>query len=290
MSEDTQLTKLETKISKLFEKKTPKTAIKTRPGVEGLNFPYVDFGYVLKELDSNFGIFWEFKIIDKSVTDKYVWVTGELTIKSPDGFSISRPGTGGSKVKYPSKFHYEKGKKINDGPDYDKGPLNLANDIKGATTMAIRKAASLYGIGADVAYKEIGMYEQSPDTQDEGENGDKFIRQKLISKFFAMAAERGFDGEAAKKLIKNGFSVAHMEDLSFQQIGLGIRGLEQKYDLVPQGEPPHKFNEIAEVPEVPIKKDCRQCGKDLPEGNDPEWFCDKKCQNEYWENAGAKVV
>jgi len=237
MAEDSQLTKLETKISKLFEKKTPKNAIKTRPGANGLAFPFVDFGYVLKELDTNFGIFWEFRVTDKSVSDKYVWVMGELTIKSPVGFSISRPGTGGSRIKV-SKATGE--------------PIDISNDIKAATTLAIRKAASLYGIGADVAYKEIGMYESSPDIQDEGENGDKFVKAQLIKKFFAVAAPRGFNGEKAKELIKIAFNVEHMEDLTIDQLGRAVKGMEAKYQVVPAGEEPLKFDEIRKDGRVQI--------------------------------------
>lgn len=226
---DTQLTKLETKISKLFEKKTPKSAIKTRPGANGLAFPYVDFGYVLKELDSNFGIFWEFKVTDKQVSDRYVWVMGELTIKSPTGFSVSRPGTGGARIKV-SKTTGES--------------LDISNDIKAATTLAIRKAASLYGIGADISYKEIGMYENSPDIQNIKDNGDKYIKDQLMKKYFAIAAPRGFNGDEAKELIKNYFNVSHMEDLTTSQLEKAILAMEQKYQIVSEGEEPLKINEF----------------------------------------------
>ena len=232
--EDIQLTKLENKISKLFGKKTPKNAIKTRPGANGMAFPYVDFGYVLKELDSNFGIFWEFKVTDKQVGEKYVWVMGELTIKGPAGFSISRPGTGGSRIKV-SKTTGE--------------PIDISNDIKAATTLAIRKAASLYGIGADVAYKEIGMYEASPDIQDEEQSADKYIKVQLIKKYFATASPMGFNSEKAKELIKVFYNLDHMEDLTVNQLEKAIMAMEVKYQIVEPGDDPLKVKEFRKKPD-----------------------------------------
>jgi hypothetical protein len=72
---------LVTVINKLFATKTPKQFIKSHPGAEGMVFKYVEVGYVINCLNKAFGPFWEFKIIDKQIGDKQLWVQGQLTIK-----------------------------------------------------------------------------------------------------------------------------------------------------------------------------------------------------------------
>lgn len=253
MNEDTSLTVsnnslavMEGKIKRLFGKQTPKTVIKQRQGAGGRMFAYVPIDYVVKELDDAFGIFWEFITDDVRVTSKQVIVRGRLVVKSPDGFSISRPGTGRANIKF-----YQG----------TKDPVDEGNDEKAATSDAIKKAASLYGIASDVYYKELEKYEDIGDVQQ-----DKEEIRRVMARFFAVAAQYGFSSEDAKKRIKEIYRKEHMEELTVEQIETTIKNIEKYYEVVEPGEAPRKKGQIKiSVPEktidagfgmsVPVKSD-----------------------------------
>jgi hypothetical protein len=297
--ETRSLTKIETNIQRLFKTKTPKTAIKMRKGANGMMFPYVPIDYVVKELDNAFGIFWEFLVDNVRTTGKQIIVRGRLVIKSPNGFSISRPGVGRSTIKmYQGTIN----------------PVDEGNDEKAATSDAIKKAASLFGIAADVYYKEIEKYEDVPEEIDESEER----KQKSMSRFFSVAADRGFAGEAAKTRIKEVYDVRHMEELSADKIDAATRSLEKYYEVVTPGEEPRKIGQIMPVTvkkpeEYPdtesaasssgsalseeVKPEEEEDGKRycyntdkhgddkvvIPEGSPFKSFCNQDCEDQYWK-------
>lgn len=228
---------IEKKILDLFKKKTPAKYIKHRPGGNGKQLAYVPVGYVINELNNNFGPFWEWKLIYQQVFENLgqVAVTGELTVKSPTGFSITKTGSGGSAIKTINST----GK-----------PLNIGWDIESASQLALKKAASKFGIASDVFYKEIDQYEQTPEVVDQDKNNDAFIKQQLIGKFFAVSAERGFNGDQAKEKIKKAFAVEHMEDLKILDLERGIKSMENQYQVVMPGEEPLRAGEFRKKPEA----------------------------------------
>lgn len=203
---------IEAVVNKLFATKTPKQFIKSRPGPGGRSLTYVEVGYVVSVLNNAFGPYWEWKITDKQIGTKQIWVEGQLTIKAPN-IEITKTGFGGSAIKISTTT---------------KEPINIANDLKAASSDALKKAASLFGIASDVFYKEMDILEESPDEVDEVSDGDEFVRQQLMGKYFAVSAVKGYSGEEAKDMIKKGYNVEHMEDLSVRQLELGIKAMEQK--------------------------------------------------------------
>lgn len=121
--------------------KTPSQFIYERPGKGGGKFQYVTGNYVIKALNFVFGWNWDFDVIAHGKEENQVWVQGKLTVKSPKGETITKTQFGRADIKKTS------GKN-----------LDFGNDLKAATTDAMKKCASMLGIASDVygkaEYKE----------------------------------------------------------------------------------------------------------------------------------------
>lgn len=130
--------------------KTPAKYIYERPGKGGGKFSYVTGNYVIKALNFVFGWNWDFEVMAHGKEGDQVWVQGKLTVKSPKGDTITKTQFGRADVKQ------SKGKN-----------LDFGNDLKAATTDAMKKCASMLGIASDVYGKaeyidETGKTPTSP--------------------------------------------------------------------------------------------------------------------------------
>lgn len=278
-AEQVQLSLMERNIKDLFKKKTPKEVIKLRKGAGGRMFPYVPIDYVLTELDRVFGIFWEFVVDEVKKTDTHIIILGKLVIKSPNGFSVSRPGVGRKALT----FYKDSTKLVDEG-----------NDEKGAVADAIKKSASLFGIAADVYYKELEKYEEIESQQTE----DEAMKQKATGKYFAMAQERGMTSEVAKEKIKGAFKKAHMEALTIDQIEHACKLLFKHYQIVEPGQPPLKIGETpilvplelvvnnASGGDGSITYFCKGPKHNVSNADQVKVkvgeFCSEECKNAYW--------
>src|SRR5919107_1435618 len=65
--------------------RTPKSEIRVRPGRGGLQFSYVEHGYVTERLNLVFGFNWDFEVVDKQMLDDEVIVEAKLTVRTPGG-------------------------------------------------------------------------------------------------------------------------------------------------------------------------------------------------------------
>ena len=135
--EDNSLNQMQLKI---MLKKTPKQYVKTRPAKGGGQWEYVTGGYVKKCLNLMFGWDWDFEIIDEriEIEAKEVIVKGKLTCRS-NGKTIVKMQFGNKDIMF------RKGSNI---------PLSIGNDMKAASTDALKKCASEIGIAADIYNKE----------------------------------------------------------------------------------------------------------------------------------------
>lgn len=115
--------------------KTPAQHVYTRPGKGGQKFSYVTGNYVVKVLNFVFGWNWDFEVLAHGKEGGQVWVQGKLTVKSPKGETISKTQFGRAEIKILKST---------------KEMLDFGNDLKGATTDALKKCASLLGIASDV--------------------------------------------------------------------------------------------------------------------------------------------
>lgn len=130
-------------------RKTPANKIKKRPGNGGRTFDYVEVGYVVAQLDEAFGRLWDWEVLDQNVGTSQVWVKGRLTIHLAPNFDLKKETFGSSDIK---KF------------TTTKMAIDIGNDLKSASSDALKKAASYLGIASDVYFPN--EY-QAEDTQEE---------------------------------------------------------------------------------------------------------------------------
>lgn len=142
--------------------RTPKHEIKTRQGRGGIQFSYVEHGYVTERLNLVFGFNWDFEVVDKQILDDEVIVEAKLTVRTPDGQTIVKSQFGGADIK-----------RHTSGARSGK-PLSIADDYKAAASDALKKCASLLGIGLDL-YGRGRPYEND-DTQAPPESVEKASR------------------------------------------------------------------------------------------------------------------
>jgi hypothetical protein len=102
--------------------------VKTRPGQGGKSLSYVETHAVIARLNEASDFEWNFEVVKHEVLADEVIVLGRLTI---DG--ITKMAFGGSSVT-----------RDNSGKE-----VSLADDLKAATSDALKKASSLYGVGLE---------------------------------------------------------------------------------------------------------------------------------------------
>jgi hypothetical protein len=123
-------------VLKLIQR-TPKEHIYRRPARGGTGqWEYVTGTYVNKILNYVFGWGWSFEVVDKGRENNQVWVQGRITIRDKEGKPrIIKEQFGRADIKFRK-----------DG----KGMLDYGNDLKSASTDALKKCASLLGIASDI--------------------------------------------------------------------------------------------------------------------------------------------
>jgi len=120
---------------KIFQR-TPLEHIYVRPAKGGGQWSFVTGVYVKKILNYVFGFLWDFEIKDKGREGDQVWVLGRLTVKNNLGsVMIVKEQFGRADIKL------KKGTNT---------PLDYGNDLKAASTDALKKCASELGIASDI--------------------------------------------------------------------------------------------------------------------------------------------
>ncbi len=99
----------------------------------------------------------------------------------------------------------------------------------------------MFGIAADVFFKEQDQYDQMDTVIDVEAGTDQSIYRIVTNKYFAIAADRGFTAEQAKEKVKTAFNVESMNDLTTQKIEQAIGLMEKNYEAVGSGETPRKI-------------------------------------------------
>lgn len=150
-------------ITRLVEK-TPAQYVYKRPGKGGKQWDYVTVSYIQRVLDYAFGFNWDFEITEHGKEADHVWVLGRLTVYSEDGSrKIVKSQFGRSEVKYK-----QGGKEL----------LDYGNDLKAASSDALKKCASMLGIARDIYGK--GDYKQEsgkePREDQSREDGERVIQ------------------------------------------------------------------------------------------------------------------
>lgn len=160
--------------------KTPKNHIYQRKAKGGGTWDYVTGTYIKKVLNLMFGWDWSFEVVEHKfdLDIKQAYVLGKLTVNS-GGKTIIKMQFGRADIKFLKELAFNKDgtQKMTTnykGEKYQikevgKQPLDIGNDLKAATTDALKKCASELGIASDVyapnEFKEIKIVEKSTDEE-----------------------------------------------------------------------------------------------------------------------------
>lgn len=162
---------------------TPARFKYTRPAKGGGTWTYIKASYVRKVLDSVFGFNWSFDVettlaeafeVAKLSNSIVVKATLRGRVKS-DGewVELSKTQFGRAEVKWQVELDEYTGAPM---------PLDLGNDFKAATSDALKKCASLFGIGADVyeasEFQEIEITGSQENTDRAKLTKDKIAKMK----------------------------------------------------------------------------------------------------------------
>ncbi len=146
-------------IQKLFNS-TPQRSLYTRPAKGGGNWTYIKTSYVRRVLDSIFGFNWDFEI-ETTIGEAFevAKMTGFCVVKGTligrvevdkQWVTVRKTQVGRAEVKFMTVTkNGEKTLKLNEFTGAPQ-PLDFGNDMKAACSDALKKCASLLGIGADV--------------------------------------------------------------------------------------------------------------------------------------------
>ena len=136
-----QQAEFEQALESLLDEKTPKDAIYKREGRGKMQFDYVQGWWMIKQLNALFQRNWSWRIEKEEVGQSQVWVRGVLTVRmgpGPDGL-VYKEAYGGADIKHFGGGNSKGGQVI-----------DIADDLKAASTDALKKAASMLGIAADI--------------------------------------------------------------------------------------------------------------------------------------------
>lgn len=138
----------------VFYQKTPADKIMRRPAKGGGTWDYIKTGYVIDTLNRVFGYMWSFEVLTsleeaaKMAGSGTVVVKGRLTA-FVNGVQIVKEQFGRCEVKFKTAYNEELKKKTP-----TKEFLDFGNDVKGASSDALKKCASEFGLFRDIYHKD----------------------------------------------------------------------------------------------------------------------------------------
>jgi len=158
--QDTQFTELqeikkqkyEAALKNLITGKTPRedfpdNKIPKRPARGGMEVDYIPGWWFIEQLNALFGHLWDFEVMEQNIGSKQIWVKGRLTVKLPGGLTVSKTAFGGSDIKFKRETSEV---------------IDIGDDLKAAATDAMKKAATLLGLAADIYGKRELIEQASP--------------------------------------------------------------------------------------------------------------------------------
>ena len=117
----------------LMMQRTDPKYIKSRKGKGQAVIKYVDVQYMTRALNFAFGFDWSFDVVETRQEGDYLTVLGKLTVNL-DGVTISKSQWGSQQLR---------------------AQTELGDGLKAATSDALKKCASMFGIAADVYAGEV---------------------------------------------------------------------------------------------------------------------------------------
>ena len=185
--------------------------VKYRPGNFGQTLAYIEGHSVIKRLNEVFQSRWSFEIVEHQVNQNEVQVLGKLTCCNG---TVTKMAFGGSKVTVNSDTGEE---------------VCIVDDLKAAATDALKKAASLLGVGLHL-YEKAGVHSagakgnedgkgnggatpsssQSDPSQSDGpgngnRGGDARLTARQLAAIYAIAKSKGMDKDDVQRMSVQNF-------------------------------------------------------------------------------------
>ena len=206
----------------ILEAPFPPEAIKTRPGAYGGSLSYLEGHTVIGRLNEAFGGNWSFEVVTHEILDEEVLVLGRLRAESANVVKMS---FGSSRITR---------------DDRTKKPIAIGDDLKAAATDALKKSATLLGVGLNLygGAPVVSHGVPKPATPGEeagngnnggngpsngGSNGNSRITNKQISAVFSIARQRGMTNTDVRAMAKEMFD----RNLDYLTKADGSRLIEQ---------------------------------------------------------------
>ena len=171
--------------------RTPPEQLKTRPAKGGGSWTYVNGAYCVKMLNLVFGMNWSFKVVkhEFDINVGQCFVLGELTCVLK-GQTITKQQFGRQEIKFLTepKFDDQGNPVMNRWGKQERiktnQPMDIGNDLKGATTDALKKCATLFGFFSDVYYaddfKDINIVDQKTKEQTKADQRLERLNKYLL--------------------------------------------------------------------------------------------------------------
>ena len=177
----------------LLEKPFSPAQIQQRKGLDGDVLDYVAGAAVIQRLNEAFNAEWAFEILDHHIYEKEVVVLGKLTAQG-----IAKCQFGKSKITRKKET---------------KAEVSIGDDLKAATTDAIKKCATLFGIGLHL-YFENGTGEE----KSSGANGRRDENPSAASRGNAKPNGESQNGRLTAKQLSAIFALAKVKDWSNKDV------------------------------------------------------------------------
>lgn len=129
-------------LQEILTKKFPEEQVRYRPGKGGKQISYVETYTVIERLNEAFKSRWSWEILFTNTSDKNIYCKGRLTVNINGEIII--------KESFGSK---------------DSPTANIGDDLKAASSDALKKAASLLGIGLYFYKDKIQENYKKPDPE-----------------------------------------------------------------------------------------------------------------------------
>lgn len=128
-------------IQTILSRQFPQEIIRYREGQKKKQLAYVETAHYIDRLNEAFNFQWNWEILSEHITDTEVYCRGKLTVVI-DGKTVIKEAYGGKDLTIVDVW--EKQTRQITG----KKPFSIADDLKSASSDALKKACSLLGIGS----------------------------------------------------------------------------------------------------------------------------------------------
>ncbi len=153
-------------IKLILERPFQKELIRYREGQKKKQLAYVETVNYIERLNEAFGYKWNWEIISETVTEYEAYCKGKLTVKI-DGETVIKEAYGGKDLTIIDTYDKQTRQVIG------KKPFSIADDLKSASSDALKKACSLLGIG-------LHLYK---DKNTSGGNGESYNSGQVVYTF-----------------------------------------------------------------------------------------------------------